>query len=86
MDDYPLFNDAARLGGVGILTPDDLARLRAGVKRVYLLMQDGAWHTGPEICAAARGSEGLRRLRELRVHYEIEKRRQWNLWEYRINV
>jgi len=66
--------------------PQDMADLAAGRGRVLDLMADGQWHTADEIRAVARGSEGLRRLRELRHRHTIEKRRvrDSRLFEYRM--
>jgi len=53
----------------------------AGRDRVRLLMCDGEWHGGQEVCGAAGtperpAPEGLRRLRELRDEgFNIVKRR-----------
>lgn len=55
-----------KIGAVGILRESELPALGSQRRRVYDLLEDGAWHSGPEICLAAGGSEGLRRLRELR--------------------
>ena len=80
----------ARLGGVGILTAHDLTDLSAGVVRVYNLMKDGRWHRAEEIrLAAGKGgeeaSEGLRRLRELRQWFEIDRERDdGRLFRYRL--
>ena len=57
------------------LTQKDMKELGAGKRRVLGLMLDYCWHSADEIREAARGSEGLRRLRELKSHYTIEKRR-----------
>jgi hypothetical protein len=59
------------IGAEGVLTECDLVDLRAGTRRVAVLMGDGRWHTMDEIKAAAGepgkpASEGLRRLRALR--------------------
>jgi len=45
---------------------------------VYNILKDGEWHDGPELThPAVGGSEGLRRLRELRAKgYTIEMRRK----------
>jgi len=45
---------------------------------VYNVLKDGEWHDGPELThPAVGGSEGLRRLRELRAKgYIIEMRRK----------
>lgn len=64
--------------------------LSAGEKlrRVAKLLASGRWHSGPEICDPnVGGSEGLRRLRELRAQgWDIEKRRIPNsdAFEYRV--
>lgn len=68
------------LGGVGILSPNDIKELGAGSKRVYNLMRDGQWHLAQEIRMAAgsdgvEASEGLRRMRELRTWYDIQRRK-----------
>ena len=83
--------DLKRLGGVGILTDKDLAELSEGVRRVYALMSDMAWHSAEDIrLAAGNGrpaSEGLRRLRELRERVNIVKKRdQGRNWCYRIEI
>lgn len=70
-----------KLGGEGILCDADMPSLKAGRKRVFELMRDGAWHTAEEICDAAGENgiparEGLRRMRELRQHgFFIERER-----------
>lgn len=45
---------------------------------VYNVLKDGEWHDGPELThPEVGGSEGLRRLRELREKgYTIEMRRK----------
>lgn len=54
---------------------------------VYLTLLDKQWHTGAELSSATcGGSEGLRRLRELRANgMEIEKRKRagTDQYEYR---
>lgn len=55
-----------RLGGEGILTEDDLKDLSAQRKAVATLMNDGRWYPASAILSAAGGTEGLRRMRELR--------------------
>ena len=76
------------LGGIGILEPSDLPKLSTQRGQVLSLMCDGLWHSGPAICHVAGGSEGLRRLRELRTlrGVVIERRRVSNTrtWEYRL--
>lgn len=80
-----------RLGGHGLLTDRDLIELSAGAQRVFSLMRDGGWHTRDEIelAAGANGvpaEEGLRRMRELRRGFEIERARidGRRAWKYRI--
>ena len=55
-----------RLGGQGILTRSDIIDLTSQRAKVLWLMMDGFWHSADDIRDAAGGSEGLRRLRELR--------------------
>lgn len=77
------------LGGQGILRPCDIPDLRTQRAKVAALMMDREWHTAREIVKAAGGSEGLRRLRELRdLGAIIEKHRMRNrrMWKYRIKV
>lgn len=78
------------LGAIGILQPEDLPDLASQRGKVLDLMSDGRWHSTEEILQAAGGSEGLRRLRELRKlpHVIIERFRQpiWRQWLYRLVV
>jgi hypothetical protein len=84
-----------RLGGdsgaVPTLRPSDMPALEAGSLRALALLRDFQWHAADEIRATAGhpgcpASEGLRRMRELRKVYEVEKRRvhDTRLWEYRL--
>ena len=68
-------DEIRRLGGEGILVPQDVAQLKASVGRVYELMKDGAWYTREEIEYAAGGKEGMRRMRQLRQYFEIQRMR-----------
>jgi hypothetical protein len=80
-------NKIKELGGDGILEVDDLEALHTQRADVYRLMKDGRWHSAMEILNAARGTEGLRRLRELRKYgAEIQKVRVPNqrTWQYRM--
>lgn len=68
------------LGGIGIINNDDVKDFNDQVKRVYRLMSDGNWHTRDEIEIAAggahgRAAEGIRRMRQLRTKYVIERQR-----------
>ena len=76
------------IGAVGVLDVLDLVALNAGTKRVFDLMKNGAWCGAREICLAARGAEGLRRLRELRPYYEVDRRKQMGTrsFEYRLRT
>lgn len=52
-------------------------------QRVFRLMSDGRWHRTSEISSPLwGGSEGTRRLRELREAFVIEKRKYGNTDEY----
>lgn len=57
------------------LRPEDMPELTGQRAAVHDLMRDGGWHDAEAIRQAAGGSEGLRRLRELRRWYTVEKRR-----------
>ncbi len=78
------------LGGKDILNNEDIKDFTAASKRVLALMRDGNWHTAEAIKLAAGvdgvpASEGLRRMRELRREYTIERRRADNRnFEYRL--
>lgn len=63
------------LGGEQVLTPSDVASLGSATQRVYELMCDGNWHTSSAIIEASGQREGLRRMRELRKHFTIDRRR-----------
>jgi len=70
------------------LNPADYGALDGGRRRVLSLMMDLKWHSAFEIRRVAGGSEGLRRLRELRKKgFYIEKRRlkaERRHFEYRL--
>ena len=71
------------------LTCQDMKDFNESQMRVFELMSDGNWHDAIAIRAAAQGSEGLRRLRELRAKgYVIDKRKTaggGRLLEYRMH-
>ena len=71
----PIRREKIRLGGLGTLTNQDISDLQAASHRVLELMQDGQWHTATEIIAVSKQREGLKRMRDLRRFYNIEKRR-----------
>jgi N6-adenosine-specific RNA methylase IME4 len=81
-------NSHEALGGDDApLNSQDLEDFKKGVRDVYALMRDGKWHTADEIRRLLGQSEGLRRMRELRRWFEIEKVRQSEdsrLWSYRL--
>ena len=64
---------------------EDVERLTSAKERVQRFMADGQWHTASEIREVG-GSEGLRRLRELRQDgHVIDKRKvKGGLYEYRV--
>lgn len=80
------------LGGELTLTDVDMQELGESVKRVFELMKDGLWHSPDEIRLSAGtnghpASEGLRRMRELRRFFDVERRRvdgDKRLWIYRL--
>lgn len=68
-------------------SPQRAHRLTGARARVLALLSDLQWHDGPQICApGVGGSEGLRRLRELRQSgHQIEKRQiSPGTWQYRL--
>lgn len=74
------------LGGAGILTTADLPDLSAAAARVEKLMKDGRWHTATEIIRAAGQREGLRRMRELRKRYVIDRQREISSREFTYRI
>lgn len=75
------------LGGVGILTNEDLGSLKGLTQKVYELMKDGQWHSSEEIRQICpQGSDYMRRLRTLRDHFTLERKRSevGRLFFYRI--
>jgi len=78
------------LGGIA-LRKTDMPALTAGCLRVFAVLRDFQWHQADEIrdvagTPGAPASEGLRRMRELRRVYEIDKRRvgDTRLYEYKL--
>jgi len=70
------FEDSIKaLGGQGILIPSDLQSLNAATLRIYEMMRDGRWYRREEIEQAAGQREGMRRMRELRKYFTIERDR-----------
>ena len=56
----------AALGGVGELTPDDLAAFAHAERAIYDYMADGLWHSANAIIGASGLRSGDRRMRSLR--------------------
>ena len=77
---------AKSLGGEGTLTEKDIDELNEATRRVHRIMSDGAWHSASSIIAAAGQREGLRRMRELRKWFSVERRRNGESreFEYRL--
>ena len=75
------------LGGERVLSPEDVPQLSEATQRVRLLMSDGQWHTATEIIERSGQREGLRRMRELRRLFLIQRRReQGREFSYRLIV
>lgn len=79
------------IGAIGVLGKEELKELSNSTQRVFELMKDGVWYNSWEIREAAgkngvEASEGLRRLRELRRLYIVERRRIRNsgIFQYRL--
>lgn len=71
------------------LTSEDMKDFSAASRAVYELMRDGEWHSRDEIIAASGVLSGMKRMRELRRTYEIEKRMvadKKRVYEYRLVV
>ncbi len=69
------YREIKRLGGVGILTPEDIPDLRHGRARCLYLLADGGWHSRPEVDDFVGAKEATRRLRQLRVFFAVHCRR-----------
>ena len=57
------------------LTEQDMRDFSEATQKVFEYMKSGEWRDAESIISASGIREGLRRLRELRVFYTIEKRR-----------
>lgn len=92
MVDAAMLQKIRSLGGEGVLTEKDIQELKDAALCVLALMADGGWHKPSEICFAAgqykrEAREGLRRLRELRRFFKVEKMRSSlgsREWLYRL--
>ena len=87
------FDDLKSLarGGSDTITEKDLEEFCAATRRIYDLMKDGEWHSPDQIRFVAGidgqpASEGLRRMRELRKWFLVERRRtkSGRTYEYRL--
>jgi hypothetical protein len=76
----------ASLGGIGILTPKDVASLNRGVHLAYGLLCDGQWHHATDIIAHVGQREALRRARELRKWYKLKRERIGATREFRYRL
>lgn len=65
---------AKALGGYKELTQKDIDDFSFAKKRIWELMKDGRWHTASSIIKASGQREGLRRMRDLRPYFKIEKK------------
>jgi hypothetical protein len=94
MFDATVLRKIHSLGGEGILNLQDLVDMAEATFRVLELMADGNWHSANDIRMAAGihgnpASEGLRRMRELRRAFDIEKARRdegSREWFYRLKI
>jgi hypothetical protein len=65
-----------KLGAEGILRVEDLPALGQHKLKILTLLSDGAWHSRDEIEACvAPAREGMRRMRELREYFIIDRDR-----------
>lgn len=76
----------AALGGADILTPEDTKDFNGACLKVLAFMRDGEWHAANDIITASGQREGLRRMRELRRLFHVERRRMAECrdFEYRL--
>ena len=66
MDDYEAHNYIKSVGGVGILTTQDVRRLNEVERHIYSLMRKGEWWTRTALESATGAQEATRRMRKLR--------------------
>ena len=79
----------ASIGGERVVREMDVEHLKAGVRRVYEVMQDGEWHSIEELRERTGQAQADRRMRELRAEgFVIEKHRVGGsrLWLYQLQV
>jgi len=77
-----------KIGATKVLTKEDVPSLNAATARILALMKDGQWYPASEILRVSGQREGLRRMRELREYYTIERRRsnKGREFEYRLII
>ena len=75
-----------RLGGVGILRPNDLHAFCEQEVRILNKMANGHWYTRKDIEAIGDAADSMRRMRELRSVVRIVRQRIDDSvnWRYRI--
>ena len=79
-------------GAHGVLLPEEVQDVSAGVSEAYELLKDGAWRTRDWIERHHSATEAMRRVRDLRpvlkpLGYEVQRRRRADgarVFEYRI--
>lgn len=85
-----MVNRIKKLGGTGIISIDNLPSIECQRGRVLNLLLDKRWHTSLEILEAAGGTEGLRRLRQIRdiPRLGVIKRRTKDsrIFEYKLTI
>lgn len=59
-----------------LLNENDMLELGKATRRVYELMKDGRWHSCTAVIEASEIRDGTRAMRHLRLHYDIEVKRQ----------
>lgn len=83
---------ALRFDGATYDPTEDQSRLSGQLQRVFVVMQDGGWHTLEELVRKCSGTTASvsARLRDLRKQrfggHDVERQRvQAGLWRYRLN-
>lgn len=62
------------LGGYQELTQKDIDDFSFAKRQIWELMKDGEWHTASSIISTSEQREGLRRMRDFRPYFKIEKK------------
>lgn len=69
------------------LTEKDMQDFTHARKAIYNLMIDGQWHSAEDIIEVSGQREGLRRMRDLRKWFDIDKRNAGNRnFEYKLTT